>query len=159
MDKQTKTKKFQLPITGMTCESCEKHVYDALIKLNGVLQVEISYKAGTAIIECLPELNLTQIKNSIKEAGYGVGEEDDFYSIKTSGGNTWIPAYIQAIDYEKCTACGLCARVCGQNIFAVFKENGSKRVEIVNPEECLGDCHCHKVCKFGALICKPRKIH
>lgn len=98
------------------------------------------------------------IKDAIKKAGYGVESEDEFYVIATQGGGRWIPAYIQAIDYEKCTHCGACARTCGQNVYRVVKEANSKRVEIANPENCLGDCHCHKACKFGALICKPKRL-
>lgn len=130
-----------------------------LVSTDGIRQAEVSFAAKTAIVEYEPDrIDEEGLKAAVRSAGYGVESEDEFYTIAMQGGGRWIPAYIQAIDYSKCTHCGACARTCGQGVYRVIKEDGSRRVEIANPENCLGDCHCHKACKFGALICKPRRI-
>jgi NAD-dependent dihydropyrimidine dehydrogenase PreA subunit len=40
--------------------------------------------------------------------------------------------------------------------------NGKKkRVSVaMRPENCLGDCHCHKTCPVigGAMVCAPKEI-
>jgi sulfite exporter TauE/SafE/copper chaperone CopZ len=59
-----------VPITGMTCASCERRITKALTKLPGVETVEVSATRGTATIygTALPAQNI--IDAAIRSAGY-----------------------------------------------------------------------------------------
>lgn len=93
-----------------------------------------------------------------------LGIEKKFLTNKTASGGEWIPMFIQKVDAEKCTGCGSCVKVCLGNCYEIREliVNGKKkRVSVaVRPENCFGDCHCHKVCpvKGGAMICNPKEI-
>lgn len=81
---------------------------------------------------------------------------------KTAYSAEWIPAFVQKVDAEKCIGCGSCVKVCLGNCYELQEKivNGEKKkVSVaVRPENCFGDCHCHKVCLIigGAMVCKPK---
>ncbi|MFA6306596.1 MAG: sulfite exporter TauE/SafE family protein [Patescibacteria group bacterium] len=69
--------KFNLPIKGLRCQSCEILVENRLKEVAGVVKAEISQRLGLAEIyydKEKPELN--QIAEAIKSAGYSLGEEE-----------------------------------------------------------------------------------
>lgn len=151
--------KVQLPIGGMSCDSCAHHIRKVLSRMPGIVKAEVSYSSETAIVEFLPsEIDYDEIKRVIEGAGYGIEPEESFQTILTKGGRSWVQAFIEAIDLEKCNGCGKCVRACGQNVYALVAAYGARKATIVNGDECLGDCHCHKACPTGALICRPRRL-
>ena len=87
-----------------------------------------------------------------------------FVTNKTALGADWIPAFVQTVDTAKCTGCGMCIRICFGNCYELkeIMVNGKKKkvAVVVRPENCFGDCHCHKVCPIqgGAMVCKPKTI-
>lgn len=83
---------------------------------------------------------------------------------KIASGTEWIPAFVQRVDMEKCTGCGSCVKVCLGGCYELreITVNGNKKKVsvVVHPENCFGDCHCHKTCPVlgGAMICVPKEI-
>ncbi len=97
----------------------------------------------------------------------------NWYTARKASGEQWIPAFVKYVDTEKCIGCGLCLKVCMGGCYKLRKVepreltvsiNGvlktvkvTKQAVVVNPGNCLGDCHCHKICPVdgGAMICEP----
>ncbi|MBI2854569.1 MAG: cation transporter [Chloroflexi bacterium] len=158
MDEEDRNK-VQLPVAGMSCAYCATHIQEALSSLSGVISSEVSHSSGTAIVDYLPaRIGLDGIKEAIRGAGYSVESAGSFQSIRTKSGEQWVQAYIEAIDKDRCNGCGKCVRSCGQNVFSLVEVDGSRKATVVNDGACLGDCHCHKACQNGALICRPRRL-
>ncbi len=101
----------------------------------------------------------------------GVGE---WHQAKTKSGKQWVPTYVEYIDEKRCIGCGLCVKVCVGDCYEMKmvpeKEvtvtiNGKQKTlavkkiaVVVNPDNCMGDCHCHKICPVdgAAIVCKPK---
>ncbi len=87
-----------------------------------------------------------------------------FLANRTASGEEWIPAFVQKVDVDKCIGCGSCVKVCLGNCYElkeIIVDGKRKKVAVVvRPENCLGDCHCHKACPIigGAMSCKPKEI-
>ena len=60
------------------------------------------------------------------------------------------------IDYDKCNACGLCAKVCKGA--PLHLENGRVRVDQARYFGCLGCGHCVAVCPTGSITVEGRDI-
>jgi NAD-dependent dihydropyrimidine dehydrogenase PreA subunit len=92
--------------------------------------------------------------------GHKVGQKKKFYTGRTASGRSWVPAFIQSVDSEKCSGCGMCVKVCSQGIYKMQLVDGRGVSVAVNPGNCLGDCHCHRVCPVegGAMLCRPREV-
>lgn len=58
-----------LKVEGMMCEHCKKHVYDSLISVNNVKEVEVSLEKKTATIKG-ENLNSNQLIEAVNLAGY-----------------------------------------------------------------------------------------
>ncbi len=73
-------------------------------------------------------------------------------------GKAWIPTFLEYVDPEKCTGCGMCLKVCTGHCYELQERNGKKVSVAVHPENCLGDCSCHLICpvRGGAMVCKPQ---
>lgn len=84
----------------------------------------------------------------------------NWFKSKKANGEEWIPAFLQYVDKDKCIGCGMCVKVCLGNCYELKKINGKTVSVAVHPENCFGDCHCHKICPVlgGAMICKPKLI-
>lgn len=106
-------------------------------------------------------------KTSLSEAccdvfGRELKSGKKFLVNRTASGAAWTPAFVQSVDAEKCTGCGLCVRVCLGGCYEIkeIMVNGKKKKVsvVVNSENCYGDCHCHKTCPVsgGAMVCKPK---
>ncbi len=68
--------KTTVPIRGMHCRSCEILVGDNLKAINGVENVDVSFKKKTAVVHHLSKLDMDQVRAAISEAGYEVGNEN-----------------------------------------------------------------------------------
>ena len=62
--------KTELKIEGMMCQHCQKHVNDALSKMEGVVSVDVNLEAKTATVEADREISREEFKKVIEEAGY-----------------------------------------------------------------------------------------
>ncbi len=60
----------QLQITGMTCDSCAKHVKQALEKVPGVRSARVSYAAGTAQLAVASDTPLVALTSAVASLGY-----------------------------------------------------------------------------------------
>ncbi len=66
-----KTDKFRLTIEGMTCGHCSSKVEQALLKLNGVIDVKADYKNKTAILTA-GDMIAEELYSVINELGYNL---------------------------------------------------------------------------------------
>ena len=64
------TMQTELKIEGMMCAHCQKHVNDALTKMDGVTAVEVNLEAGTAMVTAEREIPRAEFAKVITEAGY-----------------------------------------------------------------------------------------
>ena len=65
----------EIPVEGMTCNSCEQHVNHEVAKLSGVVSSEASFKDGNAIIEYdISKIDIADIHDAINKTGYSVSE-------------------------------------------------------------------------------------
>jgi uncharacterized protein len=62
-----------VPVTGMTCASCEKRVARALRRVPGVRSVSVSAPRGTATVTGDRRLDRAQLDAAIRDAGYQPG--------------------------------------------------------------------------------------
>lgn len=84
------------------------------------------------------------IKDSVTQASAAAARAN----ILMSKGEVKIPAITAQIDPEKCTACGLCARVCPYHAIEGDKKLGYYRVI---QAACQGCGTCVPECRFGAI--------
>ncbi|WP_096635780.1 sulfite exporter TauE/SafE family protein [Clostridium cochlearium] len=69
----------KIKVFDMTCTSCETRVERAILKLDGVLNVKVSYSEQSAIVVYDTSLcSLAKIKAAIKSAGYGTQSSNDY---------------------------------------------------------------------------------
>lgn len=59
-----------LKIEGMMCQHCQKHVHDALAKMDGVENVEVSLEKNSAEVTSTKEISTADFKKVIEDAGY-----------------------------------------------------------------------------------------
>ena len=96
--------------------------------------------------------------------GTPVSAERKWFRSRKANSEEWIPVFLSDVDKNKCTGCGMCVRVCLGNCYEmqeiIINENKKKIAMAIRPENCFGDCHCHKVCPVpgGAMVCKPKSI-
>ncbi len=65
----------EIPVEGMTCNSCEQHVNHEVAKLTGVVSSEASFKDGNAIVEFdITKIDIADIHDAINKTGYSVTE-------------------------------------------------------------------------------------
>ena len=59
-----------LKVEGMTCKNCQKHVQNALAKMEGVTGVEVSLEAKTATVQASRDIPVAEFEKAITDAGY-----------------------------------------------------------------------------------------
>ncbi len=65
--------KIKFNIEGMTCSGCESHINHAVHELDGIVNVQSSYKEGTSEIEYdKSKISVEDIKSAINKTGYKV---------------------------------------------------------------------------------------
>ena len=57
-------------VDGMMCKHCQKHVHDALAKMDGVTAVEVSLENNSATVTTTKEISLDDFAKVIDDAGY-----------------------------------------------------------------------------------------
>ena len=71
-----KTTEFK--ISGMTCANCEKHVYQEVQKLSGIINLKASYKSENAVVMFnKTKTTKTKIVKAIEAAGYTITKKID----------------------------------------------------------------------------------
>jgi Cd2+/Zn2+-exporting ATPase/Cu+-exporting ATPase len=68
--------RMEVPVRGMDCAECTRHVQHAIAALPGVQSVEVLLTAEKAIVALDPrQVNLAQIRQAVSAAGYSVPED------------------------------------------------------------------------------------
>ena len=62
-----------IPVSGMTCDACERRVGRALGRLPGVTSVEVSARRGTATLSGPALPSRDQVSGALRAAGYDLG--------------------------------------------------------------------------------------
>ena len=68
--KEENTMEKTIQIKGMMCAHCQKHVHDALAKMDGVTAVRVDLDGGTATVMAKRDIQKSEFKQVIEEAGY-----------------------------------------------------------------------------------------
>ncbi|MDF1552863.1 MAG: 4Fe-4S binding protein [Deferrisomatales bacterium] len=86
----------------------------------------------------------------------GLCSSKTYLTFQRQDGSPWTPMYVQQVDPEKCIGCGKCLKVCMGGCYEMVEIDGEKKARVVNRGNCMGDCHCHKVCPVegGAMSCR-----
>ena len=70
---KTSSQKAEFTISGMTCASCEKHVNHEVNKLIGIINSNVNYTNGNAIVEFdNSKTTINEIEKAINSTGYTV---------------------------------------------------------------------------------------
>ncbi|MGD2050475.1 MAG: cation transporter, partial [Chloroflexota bacterium] len=76
---------LEIPIDGMDCAECARHVQEALTSLPGVDKVEVFLASEKAVLELdRPNIDMGAVRQAVSEAGYEVPES-------RVGGPDWEP--------------------------------------------------------------------
>jgi copper chaperone CopZ len=68
----------QLDISGMTCEGCAQNVKNALVGVPGVVDAEVSYEKGKAVVKLSgSQADQEKLANAVQKAGYKVVSQDE----------------------------------------------------------------------------------
>ena len=69
-----KHKNVKLEIGEMSCQHCVQKVTDALTELEGVRQVKVNLKRGTAAVKYDPEsAQIQEMEKAVNQAGFQFG--------------------------------------------------------------------------------------
>ena len=75
----------------------------------------------------------------------------------TRGGKPWTPTFVDAIDGEKCIACGRCYKICGRSVLELVPrtadgdDEGNKVMSPAQSDNCIGCTACARACVKKAL--------
>ena len=61
----------EIPVEGMTCQNCVRHVETALRETEGVTGVEVTLEPGRAVVS--GSADVTTLREAIVGAGYTAG--------------------------------------------------------------------------------------
>ena len=71
-NKNRKTQRARLHVTGMTCSTCAAMVEKALTAKQGVAQVRVNFASGQTSLDYDPDrVNLAAVNDTISDLGYG----------------------------------------------------------------------------------------
>ena len=59
-----------IKVEGMMCQHCEKHVKDALEKIDGVTEATASHEKGEVRLTLSKEVASSELEKAVTEAGY-----------------------------------------------------------------------------------------
>lgn len=63
-------RKYTIKVEGMSCASCKKHVEDACLKVDNVIDASADFITGDVYIKADGDISLKEISKNIKNAGY-----------------------------------------------------------------------------------------
>lgn len=67
---------LELPVSGMDCANCAKHVEQALVDVPGVKTVEVRLASEKALVQLESgAVTRDDLRRAVEDAGYGVPEE------------------------------------------------------------------------------------
>ena len=69
-EKEAETMEKTLKIEGMMCAHCQKHVHDALAKMDGVTDVTVDLEGGKADVKATRDIPQDEFAKVITDAGY-----------------------------------------------------------------------------------------
>ena len=69
-EKEAITMEKTLKIEGMMCAHCQKHVHDALAKMDGVTDVTVDLEGGKADVKATHDIPEADFRKVIEDAGY-----------------------------------------------------------------------------------------
>ena len=95
-----------LPVTGMTCASCEKRVREALRTVPGVQSVRVSAARGTATVRGDEPLDRDLLDAAVRSAGYEPGTTP-WLTRDPSVWRTVVVAAVADLAYSSCSASGI----------------------------------------------------
>jgi copper chaperone CopZ len=76
---------IEVPIQGMDCADCTRHVQHAIAGLPGVASVEVFLGAEKAVIQLRTgEVELSAIRKAVADAGYTVPEDNSSPASQTT---------------------------------------------------------------------------
>lgn len=97
----------------------------------------------------------------------------------TRGGSPWTPAFVQALNQQRCIGCGRCFKVCPRDVFELidredvegleadddddddedgFDDEPGMVMSLMNALDCIGCQACSKVCPKKCLSHEPAGI-
>ena len=68
--KEEQSMQTTFKVEGMMCKHCQKHVHDALAKMDGVTAVEVSLENNSATVTATKDISTDDFAKVIDEAGY-----------------------------------------------------------------------------------------
>lgn len=82
----SRIKTLEIPIAGMDCADCTRHVQSSISRLPGVESVEVYLSSEKAVIRLDPTLvELPEIRAAVKSAGYSVPDTENPPSVAPLG--------------------------------------------------------------------------
>jgi mercuric reductase len=73
MENNQMTTQMRMTVAGMTCDSCNAHVADAL-RRGGATTADADWRRGEAVFEVDAEADVNRLANAVRDAGYTPGE-------------------------------------------------------------------------------------
>jgi copper chaperone CopZ len=71
LDEKVALQKAVFSVEGMTCSGCERVISQALHRVEGVAEAEVSYQKGLAVVTFNPEIiGLSDIEAAVRSTGY-----------------------------------------------------------------------------------------
>ena len=81
-EQKTGKSTVSLPITGMTCTNCAATIEKGLAETEGVENASVNFASEKATIEYTAgKVDLTKIKDTISELGYGIATRKSIFSV------------------------------------------------------------------------------
>ena len=68
---------IELGISGMTCEGCSQAVKNALVSVPGVVDAEVSWEEGKAVVKGSDSVDKNRLKLAVEKSGYKVVSKSD----------------------------------------------------------------------------------
>lgn len=77
---------LEIPVKGMDCADCTRHVQNAIASLPGVQQVDVFLTSEKALVRLDPtQVDLLAIRQVVKDAGYSVPDDGQVTAIGSPG--------------------------------------------------------------------------
>ena len=172
IEENPENKNLRLTVENTTTRAIEEHDLDMVVLSVGVIprrdneQVKklftLSSTSDGFLLEAHPKLKPVDaptggvffagcaefpkdVKDSVTQASAAAARAGTLLS----AGKIKIEAITSVIDPDKCTSCGICARVCPFN--AIVIDTKAKTPAVVIEASCKGCGTCGAACKFGAI--------